>query len=80
MQASLHRAVLIHLMFGLGTPLSLAEQVKANFVVLLVLGVISETTAVLKLWLLCLFSPSEPKNFGFVVITYTTWGLLQKLS
>lgn len=52
MQAPLHRAVLIHLMLGLGTLFSLAERVKANFVVLSVLGVISETTVVLKLWLL----------------------------
>lgn len=80
MQASLHRAVLIHLMLSLGTPLSLAERVKANFVVLSVLGVISETTIVLKLCLLHLFSPSELKNFGFAVVMYTTGGLLQNLS
>lgn len=70
MQASLHRAALIHLMLGLGTPCSFAERVKAKFIVLSVLGVISETTVALKLWLLHLFLPSELKNIVFAVVTY----------
>jgi len=80
MQASLHRAALTHLRLGLGTPFSSAERVEASFVVLSVLGVISETIVSLKLWVLHLFSPSEVKNVGFVVVTYTDCGIIIKSS
>lgn len=76
MQASLHRAVLIHLMLCLGIPFSLAERVKANFVILSVPGVISETTVALKLCLLHFFSPSELKNIVFTVVTDKNCGTI----
>lgn len=76
MQASLHRAVLIHLMLCLGILFSLAERVKANFVILSVPGVISETTVALKLWLLHLFSPSELENIVFAAVTYKNCGII----
>lgn len=77
MQASLHRAVSIQLMLGLGTPFFLAQKIKASFVVLSVLRAISETSVALQLWLLHLLSPSELKSIVLAAVTYKIFSIME---